>query len=160
MREAPKHTPAPLLCSEWYSTTPSRDTLERAGTHWNVLEPTGTCCGTLRHSEKISGVHSQQLRLNKNFTLPMASDTSSDILTDWSVIKVPLHIPCTFQKVIHRLSTCTILHTGSSYKDSMFHVVFEQHLHPPYCHSYHLRYNTIHDTDKHKHPPIHSGLRT
>jgi hypothetical protein len=37
MREAPKHDPAPLHGSEWYSTTPLRNPLERAGTHWNVL---------------------------------------------------------------------------------------------------------------------------
>lgn len=46
------------------------------------------CCGTLRLAENISGVHSQQLRLNSNFTPATPCDTSSD--TD---------------KVIHSLST-------------------------------------------------------
>jgi len=61
------------------------------------------CCGTLRHSEKISGLHSHRLRLNSTFTPATHRDTSSDLLTDWSVIKVPQSYPHLIHRLIHSL---------------------------------------------------------
>lgn len=67
-----------------------------SGTHWKPLE---SCCGTLRHSEKISGVHSHRLRLNSNHSHPTHRDTSSDT-----------------HKVIHKLSTALYTFYSQAYQ--------------------------------------------
>ena len=78
----PVHIPVytPLRCSEWYSTRPSRNTLERA------VVVLWYHCGTLRLAENISGVGSQTLKPNGIQPPTTHRDTASDILTDWSVI--------------------------------------------------------------------------
>jgi hypothetical protein len=72
----PVHIPVytPLRCSEWYSTRPSPDTLERA------VVVLWYHCGTLRLAENISGVGSQQLSPTGTYTPTTRRDTSSDTL--------------------------------------------------------------------------------
>ena len=100
MREAPEPTPPPLRRSEWYSTRPSPDTLERA------VVVLWYHCGTLRLAENISGVGSQQLSPNGTYTPTTHRDTPSDTL----------ELSTSYPQLIHRFSTplptCTILHIG------------------------------------------------
>ena len=86
MREAPEHDPTPLRCSEWYSTTPLRNTLERA------VVVLWYHCGTLRLAEIFSGAGSQQLSPTGTYTpttqltLPgEAIDITDSIFDEWFI---------------------------------------------------------------------------
>ena len=133
MREAPEHDPTPLRCSEWYSTTPSRNTLERA------VVVLWYHCGTLRLAEIFSGAGSQQLS-------PTGTYTPTTQLTHQRHTATHPATRLSYPQVIHRLSTglytCIILHIGhpSTFQYSMlfFYNIREKN----YCHSYRFRYNT------------------
>ena len=114
MREAPEHDPTPLRCSEWYSTTPLRNTLERA------VVVLWYHCGTLRLAEIFSGAGSQQLS-------PTGTYTPTTQLTHQRHTATHPATRKSYPQVIHRFIHMHYTAYWSSFHIPIFHVVFLQH---------------------------------